>query len=109
MESYISGLKSFGGLGLFYWEPEVYSPFQQLWHGAWDPTTRARRRFCRDSERLVVLKPSVLPARFVKTTSMHRACYPRRCRGKAWLGSGGFYYNNSSRVLRASFTNGLAE
>jgi len=41
MESYISGLKSFGGLGLFYWEPEVYSPFSSYGMGAWDPTTRA--------------------------------------------------------------------
>jgi arabinogalactan endo-1,4-beta-galactosidase len=40
METYITGLKSFGGLGLFYWEPEVYSPFASYGSGAWDPTTR---------------------------------------------------------------------
>jgi arabinogalactan endo-1,4-beta-galactosidase len=40
MTSYINGLKAFGGLGLFYWEPEVYSPFTTYNMGAWDPTTR---------------------------------------------------------------------
>src|SRR5215472_10152933 len=25
LESYITGMKSIGGLGVFYWEPEVYS------------------------------------------------------------------------------------
>jgi arabinogalactan endo-1,4-beta-galactosidase len=40
MAAYISGLKSFGGLGLFYWEPEGYSPFTSYNMGAWDSATR---------------------------------------------------------------------
>lgn len=40
LESYITGMKSIGGLGVFYWEPEVYSPFSSYAMGAWDPTTR---------------------------------------------------------------------
>jgi arabinogalactan endo-1,4-beta-galactosidase len=40
LESYITGMKSIGGLGVFYWEPEVYSPFSSYTMGAWDPTTR---------------------------------------------------------------------
>lgn len=40
MAAYISGLKGFGGLGLFYWEPETYSPFNTYNMGAWDPSTR---------------------------------------------------------------------
>ncbi|HLI68686.1 MAG TPA: glycosyl hydrolase 53 family protein [Ktedonobacteraceae bacterium] len=40
LESYITGMKSIGGLGVFYWEPEVYSPFTSYNMGAWDPTTR---------------------------------------------------------------------
>jgi arabinogalactan endo-1,4-beta-galactosidase len=39
LESYITGMKSIGGLGVFYWEPEVYSPFTSYNMGAWDPTT----------------------------------------------------------------------
>jgi len=40
MTAYINGLKGFGGLGLFYWEPEGYSPFTTYNMGAWDPSTR---------------------------------------------------------------------
>lgn len=40
LESYITGMKSIGGLGVFYWEPEVYSPFSSYAMGAWDPTTK---------------------------------------------------------------------
>ncbi|MEV0402374.1 glycosyl hydrolase 53 family protein [Actinoallomurus sp. NPDC050550] len=40
MQTFITGLKNFGGLGLFYWEPEVYSPFNSYASGAWDPATR---------------------------------------------------------------------
>lgn len=40
LESYITGMKSIGGLGVFYWEPEVYSPFSTYNMGAWDPTTK---------------------------------------------------------------------
>ncbi|HET8841168.1 MAG TPA: glycosyl hydrolase 53 family protein [Ktedonobacteraceae bacterium] len=39
LQSYITGMKSIGGLGVFYWEPEVYSPFTSYNMGAWDPTT----------------------------------------------------------------------
>ncbi len=40
LEAYIKGVKSFGGLGVFYWEPEGYSPFTSYSMGAWNPTTR---------------------------------------------------------------------
>lgn len=40
LESYVTGMKNIGGLGVFYWEPEVYSPFTSYNMGAWDPTTR---------------------------------------------------------------------
>ncbi len=40
LESYITDMKSIGGLGVFYWEPEVYSPFTDYASGAWDPTTK---------------------------------------------------------------------
>lgn len=40
LESYITGMKSIGGLGVFYWEPEGYSPFTSYALGAWDPTTK---------------------------------------------------------------------
>jgi len=40
LESYITGMKSIGGLGVFYWEPEVYSPFTSYNMGAWDPNTK---------------------------------------------------------------------
>lgn len=38
--SYITGMKSIGGLGVFYWEPEVYSPFSSYNMGAWDSSTK---------------------------------------------------------------------
>ncbi len=40
LESYITGMKGIGGLGVFYWEPEVYAPFSTYNMGAWNPTTR---------------------------------------------------------------------
>jgi arabinogalactan endo-1,4-beta-galactosidase len=40
LASYISGMKSISGLGVFYWEPEGYSPFTDYTMGAWDPATR---------------------------------------------------------------------
>jgi arabinogalactan endo-1,4-beta-galactosidase len=40
LRAFVTGLKGFGGLGTFYWEPEVYSPFASYGSGAWDPGTR---------------------------------------------------------------------
>jgi arabinogalactan endo-1,4-beta-galactosidase len=40
LTTYIKGLKGFGGLGIFYWEPEGYSPFTSYTMGAWDSTTK---------------------------------------------------------------------
>lgn len=40
LETYIRGVKGFGGLGVFYWEPEAYSPFTSYGMGAWNPSTR---------------------------------------------------------------------
>jgi arabinogalactan endo-1,4-beta-galactosidase len=37
----IAKTKSVGGLGVFYWEPESYPPWQGYQLGAWDPTTKA--------------------------------------------------------------------
>jgi arabinogalactan endo-1,4-beta-galactosidase len=40
LAAYIKGVKSFGGLGVFFWEPEGYAPFTDYTLTAWDPTTR---------------------------------------------------------------------
>ena len=40
LRTLITGQKKFGGLGVFYWEPEGYSPFTSYTLGAWDSTTR---------------------------------------------------------------------
>lgn len=40
LEAYIKGVKSFGGLGVYYWEPEGYAPFTNYAMGAWDSTTK---------------------------------------------------------------------
>jgi hypothetical protein len=40
LETYITGLKGFGGLGLFYWEPEGYAPFTNYTLGAWNSSTK---------------------------------------------------------------------
>ncbi len=37
--SYLTALKSNGGQGLFYWEPEVMTPFDTYNMGAWDSAT----------------------------------------------------------------------
>jgi hypothetical protein len=33
-------LEGFGGLGVFYWEPEGYAPFTSYTLGAWNSTTK---------------------------------------------------------------------
>ena len=40
LAAYIRGVKGFGGLGVFFWEPEGYAPFTDYTLTAWDPTTR---------------------------------------------------------------------
>ncbi|MET7283671.1 glycosyl hydrolase 53 family protein [Kribbella sp. NPDC005582] len=40
LRQFISGTKSFGGLGTFYWEPEGYSPFTGYDMTAWNSSTR---------------------------------------------------------------------
>ncbi|MFI6789539.1 hypothetical protein ACIBG4_19660 [Nonomuraea sp. NPDC050383] len=40
LRAFVTGLKSFGGLGVFSWEPEVYAPFATYGSGAWDPAPR---------------------------------------------------------------------
>jgi arabinogalactan endo-1,4-beta-galactosidase len=40
LAAYIKGVKGFGGLGVFFWEPEVYEPFATYAMGAWNSTTR---------------------------------------------------------------------
>ncbi len=40
LRQFITGLKGFGGLGTFYWEPEGYSPFTSYGSTAWDSSTR---------------------------------------------------------------------
>jgi arabinogalactan endo-1,4-beta-galactosidase len=40
LEAYISALNSTGGQGIFYWEPEVYSPFSSYSATAWNSATR---------------------------------------------------------------------
>lgn len=38
--SWLTGIQSMGGTGVFYWEPEGYAPFCTYNMTAWDPTTR---------------------------------------------------------------------
>src|SRR5947199_330408 len=38
--AYIKALRSAGGQGIFYWEPECMSPFTGYTMGAWDSATR---------------------------------------------------------------------
>lgn len=40
LRRFITGIKGFGGLGTFYWEPEGYSPFTPYDMCAWDPSSR---------------------------------------------------------------------
>jgi arabinogalactan endo-1,4-beta-galactosidase len=40
LRQFITGIKSFGGLGTFYWEPAGYSPFTYYDMCAWDAGTR---------------------------------------------------------------------
>ena len=40
LKAYLTALKSNGGQGLFYWEPETYSQFSGYTMGAWDQSTR---------------------------------------------------------------------
>ncbi|MFC4983206.1 hypothetical protein [Streptomyces atroolivaceus] len=41
MSAFVTGLKGFGGLGTFFWEPQGYAPFIEGNNScAWDPTTR---------------------------------------------------------------------
>lgn len=40
LKAYGSALKSSGGQGIFYWEPEGYSPFTGYSMGAWNSSTR---------------------------------------------------------------------
>ncbi len=39
LTQFITGLKSFGGLGAFFWEPEGYPAFDGYASSAWDPST----------------------------------------------------------------------
>jgi len=38
LTAFVQGVRNFGGLGVFYWEPEVYSPFDSYGSGAWETT-----------------------------------------------------------------------
>ena len=40
LRTLITGIKKFGGLGIFYWEPEGYAPFTSYGDGAWNATTK---------------------------------------------------------------------
>ncbi len=39
VKAYLTALKSTGGQGCFYWEPEVMTPFASYGMGAWDSAT----------------------------------------------------------------------
>jgi arabinogalactan endo-1,4-beta-galactosidase len=39
LESYIGALQNTGGQGIFYWEPEVLTPFDTYASGAWNSAT----------------------------------------------------------------------
>ncbi|MFC7535390.1 glycosyl hydrolase 53 family protein [Actinoplanes sp. GCM10030250] len=40
LKAFVTGIKAFGGLGSFFWEPEGYAPFTTYGSTAWDATTR---------------------------------------------------------------------
>ena len=40
LRAFITGIKGFGGLGSFFWEPEGYSPFTGYGSTAWNSSTR---------------------------------------------------------------------
>lgn len=40
LKAFVTGIKGFGGLGTFYWEPEGYPSFNGYTSSAWDETTR---------------------------------------------------------------------
>ena len=40
LENYLTALRNNGGQGLWYWEPEVYSPFTSYSMGAWNSSNR---------------------------------------------------------------------
>jgi len=40
LATYIKGVQGFGGLGVFFWEPEGYAPFTSYALGAWDSATK---------------------------------------------------------------------
>ena len=40
LRAFITGLKGFGGLGTFFWEPEGYVSFSNYTSSAWDEATR---------------------------------------------------------------------
>jgi len=40
LAAYVKGVKGFGGLGVFFWEPEGYEPFTSYKLTAWDSTTK---------------------------------------------------------------------
>jgi arabinogalactan endo-1,4-beta-galactosidase len=39
LKAFITGIKGFGGLGTFYWEPEGYPSFNGYTSSAWDEST----------------------------------------------------------------------
>jgi arabinogalactan endo-1,4-beta-galactosidase len=40
LKAYVTGIKAFGGLGTFFWEPEGYPSFNNYLSSAWDDATR---------------------------------------------------------------------
>lgn len=40
LDAYLTAHQKYGGGGLFYWEPEVYEPFNSYGSGAWDSATQ---------------------------------------------------------------------
>ena len=40
LEAYVRGIRDMGGLGVFFWEPEVYAPFDSYNGGAWSSNSR---------------------------------------------------------------------
>jgi arabinogalactan endo-1,4-beta-galactosidase len=40
LKAFVTGIKGFGGLGTFFWEPEGYPSFNNYNSSAWDETTR---------------------------------------------------------------------
>ncbi len=109
LKEYINGVNDFGGLGVFYWEPEVYAPFSGYASGAWQtdgrPTT-ALNGFLDNTGTVVTPYLQVNGGSWqqtatvtVSTTSTSVNLGPQPVSGGSWSWTGPNGYKSSSRQI----------